>query len=89
MSKIIHDTFEVDVLSVFPVAIEYDDYTGLTGDEVTSLKAWLEGAPDSAVFEYGDETHYGECEITGWMGDVITLTVNYNFHEKETGEQHV
>ena len=89
MTQLIHDTFEIEMFSVFAPAIANGDYSGLETHEEYDLEGWLEESPGNASYSFGEETHYGECEISGYMGDVITLTVDYNFRKKETEESDV
>lgn len=79
MSRQTYDTVETQVLSVFITAIEYGDYSGLETEEMPLLDNWLEEQPSGAVYEYGEESFFGECDITGWMGDVVTVKINHNF----------
>lgn len=84
-----YDTDEAQILSIFPGAIEYGDFSGLEPGEIDNLHEWLEGYPADTVYEYGEESFFGECGITGWMGDVITVTTNYNFREESDYERQV
>lgn len=76
------DSYETDIMSVFPCAIEYGDYSGLNDEEIESFENWMEDQPQDAVFEYAEEGGFGNCDILDIMGDVIHVTVNYNLHQE-------
>ena len=78
------DSYETNIMSVFVCAIANDDLTGLEDDEIAALDEWLDDQPGDAIFDYGEESYFGDCDILGIMGDVTPVTVNYNLHETET-----
>lgn len=80
MSKLEFDSYDTEIMSVFPCAIENNDYSGLEDNEIDALVNWCGDLPDDAVLEYAEETEFGECDILGIMGDVIHVRVNYNLH---------
>ena len=75
------DTYQTEIMSVFPCAIEYDDESGLEEYEIEALNEWLLEQPAGAIYEYAAESEFGKCDILGIMGDVIQITVSYNLHE--------
>lgn len=77
------DSYTATIMSIFPSAIENNDYSGLENDEVKALIKWLHDQPKNAVFDYAEETEFGWCEILEIAGDVILVTVNHNLHEVE------
>lgn len=54
--------------------IEYGDYTGLTEDEITQLKDWLDQYPQ-ATFEWQHEPLFAEDAITGLMSTCLEVKV--------------
>ena len=75
------DTYQAEIMTVFPSAIEYGEYSDLTTDEIAALNEWLDEQPKGAIFEYAEESEFGTCDILGIMGDVVQITVSYNLHD--------
>ena len=79
---ILHETW---IGTQFPCALEYDDLTGLDDDEERQLGAWVLGLIREAEesydifdpvihFEYGEESEFEVCDITGLRGNCVAAT---------------
>jgi len=62
------------ILQHFAVPIEYGDVTCLSDEEETKLKHWLVAYPH-ATFEWGEESEFARCEITGLMGNCVEVKI--------------
>jgi hypothetical protein len=62
------------ILQHFVSPIEYGDMTGLTDHEEAQVNRWL-GAYPNATFEWGDESEFARCDITGLMGNCVEVKV--------------
>lgn len=68
----------------FPCALEYGDNTGLEGDEEILLDNWYSNLYNEAEdlytskpclhFEYGEESEFETCDITGLKGNCVAVT---------------
>lgn len=58
----------------FAVAFEYGDYTGLSDDDLQlfSLYSQQHVMPNTC-YEFGQDTDFRKCDITGLMGDCIEI----------------
>ncbi len=69
----------------FPCALEYGDNTGLTKTEERELEDWYSGLVAEAEdrygvhdpflhFEYGEESEFETCDVTGMRGNCVAVT---------------
>ena len=79
---ILHETY---IGTQFPCALEYGDNTGLDADEERQLDAWVLDLIGEAEenydifdpvihFEYGEESEFEICDITGLRGNCVAVT---------------
>ena len=78
---ILHETC---IGTQFPCALEYNDLTGLNDGEERQLDAWLSNLYNEAEdrytskpclhFEYGEESEFETCDITGLRGNCVAVT---------------
>lgn len=79
---ILHETY---IGTQFPCALEYDDVTGLTDNEERQIDDWVFGLIDEAKdhydiydptihFEYGEQSEFEVCDITGLRGNCVSVT---------------
>ena len=79
---ILHETY---ISTIFPCALEYGDNSGLIDNEERQLDAWvldlIREAEESydifdpvIHFEYGEETEFEVCDITGLRGNCVAVT---------------
>lgn len=79
---ILHETW---IGTQFPCALEYDDLTGLDDDEERQLDDWVLSLISFAEdrynihdptihFEYGEESEFEVCDITGLRGNCVAVT---------------
>ena len=78
---ILHETY---IGTQFPCALEYGDDTGLIDNEERQLDAWvldlIREAEDRYTskpclhFEYGEESEFETCDITGLKGNCVAVT---------------
>ena len=80
-TEVLFDTY---IGTQFPCAIENGDFTGLDDDEDLDLHRWLEAidttakgySPNAyAYFEYGEESEFEECDVTGMRGNCVAVRV--------------
>lgn len=66
----------VMVANVFPVALEYNDRSGLSTDDETALDLWLHNLPNGLRgYSYGDESEFCRDNITGLMASCVELVI--------------
>lgn len=68
----------------FPVALMYADVTGLQDGEERQLEDWYSGLVNEAEdrytanpiihFEYGEQSEFETCDITGLKGNCVAVT---------------
>ena len=79
---ILHEAY---IGTQFPCALEYNDLTGLNDGEERQLDAWvldlIREAEESydifdpvLHFQYGDESEFETCDITGFKGNCVAVT---------------
>jgi hypothetical protein len=78
---ILHETY---IGTQFPCALEYGDHTGLYDGEERQLEDWFSGLVNEAEdrytanpvihFEYGEESEFETCDITGLKGNCVAVT---------------
>ena len=78
---ILHETY---IGTQFPCALEYGDNTGLIDNEERQLDDWvlslISFAEDRYTanpvihFEYGEESEFETCDITGLKGNCVAVT---------------
>ena len=80
---ILHEAY---IGTQFPCALEYNDLTGLNDGEERQLDAWvldlIREAEESydifdpvLHFQYGEQSEFETCDITGFKGDCVAVTV--------------
>lgn len=78
---ILHETY---IGTQFPCTLEYGDYTGLIDNEERELDTWLSNLYNEAEdrytanpvihFEYGEQSEFETCDITGLKGNCVAVT---------------
>lgn len=71
--------FETDTAYIgshFATTIAYDDDSGITDVESDEIHAWLAQQAPGAIYDFAEESHYGVCEVSGYPGDIIEVTIN-------------
>lgn len=78
---ILHEAY---IGTQFPCALEYGDNTGLIDDEERQLDTWLSNLYNEAEdhytskpclhFEYGEQSEFETCDITGFKGNCVAVT---------------
>jgi hypothetical protein len=79
---ILHETY---IGTQFPCALEYGDLTGLIDGEERQLDYWVLNLIREAEesydifdpvihFEYGEESEFETCDITGLKGNCVAVT---------------
>lgn len=78
---ILHETW---IGTQFPCALEYGDNSGLEDDEEILLDNWYSNLVNEAEdrytskpclhFEYGDESEFETCDVTGFKGNCVAVT---------------
>ena len=65
---------EATISECFICAIEYNDMTGLDDKEENQVNDWLADYPN-CIFEYGENEEFARCEITGLIGNCVTVKI--------------
>ena len=76
---------ETYISTFFPCALEYGDVTGLTKTEECQGNDWYSalvaeaedryGVHDPVIhFEYGEQSEFETCDITGLRGNCVAVT---------------
>ena len=78
---ILHEAY---IGTQFPCALEYDDLTGLIDNEERELDNWVLDLVNEAEdrytanpiihFEYGEQSEFETCDITGLKGNCVAVT---------------
>lgn len=79
---ILHETY---IGTQFPCTLEYGDYTGLIDNEERDLDNWVldlvsvaedrYGVDNPIIhFEYGEESEFEVCDVTGLRGKCVAVT---------------
>lgn len=78
---ILHETY---IGTQFPCALEYGDNSGLEDGEERQLDDWFSGLVNIAEdrytanpvihFEYGEESEFETCDVTGLKGICVAVT---------------
>lgn len=79
---VLHETY---IGTQFPIALEYDDRTGLYDGEESQLEDWYDSLFHIAVdkygannpyvhFEYGAQSEFETCDVTGLKGNCVAVT---------------
>lgn len=62
------------ICSHYVTTLEYYDISGMEDDEIEQVDAFLDQYP-MACFQYGEETSFRRCDISGLMGDCIDVQI--------------